>query len=91
MVFMNVTSVKSDVYWALITCNSECPTFQRNVSPTSSGSKNNPSKKLAETGCKLSSAGFLIGLLFDHEDRGIVFLHNGEMTPNYAAYNTEAP
>jgi hypothetical protein len=86
-----VIAIRSNVFWALMTCTSECPTFRRNISPTSSVSKNKPSKKLAETGYKLITAGFLLGLLFDHEDRGIMFLQNRGMTPNYTAYITDIP
>jgi hypothetical protein len=45
------------------------------MSPPSSGSKNKPRKKPTElSACYLLHAGFLIGLLFNPEDRGNMFL-----------------
>jgi hypothetical protein len=47
--------------------------FQGNMSPPSYGSKNKLSKK---TACYLLHAGFLLGLCFDPEDGGDMFLWN---------------
>jgi hypothetical protein len=50
-------------------------TFWRNVSPPSSGLKSKPSRKLADTGRKLS-------LLLNPEDRGDMFLHSVRPSAN---------
>jgi hypothetical protein len=49
-------------------------TFRRNMSPPSSESKNKPSRNLQS--CYLLHAGFLLGLFFDPEDAGDMFLRN---------------
>jgi hypothetical protein len=48
-------------------------TFQRNMSPPSSQSKNTPSKS---SDYYLLHAGFLLGLFFNPEDGGDMFLQN---------------
>jgi hypothetical protein len=45
-------TMKSVVFWVVTPCNSESPTFWKNVTP-SSLVKSNPSKKPAEDGSKL--------------------------------------
>jgi hypothetical protein len=58
--------------------------FRRNILPLSSESKKNP-LKLAQL------PAFLLGLLFDREDRGKMFLRNVGLSPNYIwRYNPEA-
>jgi hypothetical protein len=60
------------------------PTFRRNLSPLSSGSKNKPSKKLAwkqaashpASLANCLHAGFLLRLFFGPEDGGDNFLRN---------------
>jgi hypothetical protein len=53
------------------------PTFQRNISPPSSGSKSKPSKKPAwKWMATCFHTGFLLGLFFNHEDGGDIFLQN---------------
>jgi RsiW-degrading membrane proteinase PrsW (M82 family) len=47
--------------------------FQRNMSPPSSGCKNKPSNILITT---CFHAGFFLGLLFDTEERCVMFLRN---------------
>jgi hypothetical protein len=47
------------------------PTFRKNISPPSLGSKNNPSSAFY-----LFHAGFLLGLFFDPEDVGDMLLLN---------------
>jgi hypothetical protein len=56
----------------------EIPTFQRSISPASSGSKSKPNNKPCKTGsvCRLLLAGPLLTLLFDPEDAGDMFLRN---------------
>jgi hypothetical protein len=49
------------------------PTFRRNMSPPFSGSKNKPSKILA---CYLFNAGFFLGVSFNPEVEGDIFLRN---------------
>lgn len=49
-------------------------TFRRNTSPTSSGSKNKPSKQ--SYACYMLHAGFLCGLLSDPEDGVDIFLRH---------------
>jgi hypothetical protein len=71
------------------------PTFRRNISPPSSGSKNKLSKKpawkqAASTARVLLAtsfhAGFLLGLFFDPEDGGDMFLRNvGWLLTDYTA------
>jgi hypothetical protein len=60
--------------------------------PPFSGSKKKPSKKLNESSSKqgflpiscLRHAGFLLGLLFDPEDGGNIFLRNTSwLSPEY--------
>jgi hypothetical protein len=53
------------------------PTFQRNMSPPSSESKNKPSLPPV--------SGFLLRLLFDPEEGRDIFLRNVELSPNYTA------
>jgi hypothetical protein len=57
----------------------DSPTFQRNIAPLSSGPKSKQSKKLAQAERKKSrllNAGLLLGLLFEPEDGGDIFLRN---------------
>jgi hypothetical protein len=51
------------------------PTFQRNMSPPSSWLKSKTNKKLTRSKKRLClpRAGFLLGLLFDPEDRSTFF------------------
>jgi hypothetical protein len=49
------------------------PTFRRNISPPSSGSKNKPNKKPALLVTCFYS-GFFLGLFFDPEEGGEMFL-----------------
>jgi hypothetical protein len=49
--------------------------FQRNISPTSSGSKGKPSNKPAEAGSKLSSLD-LLSFFYNPEDGSDMFLQN---------------
>jgi hypothetical protein len=64
--------VKSFVFWDITPSVQSQPTFWENMSPSSSGSKNKPTKKA----CYMLHAGFLLGLFFDLEDRGDMFLRN---------------
>jgi hypothetical protein len=53
------------------------PTFQRNMSPPSSRSKDDPSKKPVKQSCFcLLHAGFYLASFFDTEDEGNMFLRN---------------
>jgi hypothetical protein len=61
-------------YNAVLSVESK-PTFRRLISPPSSGQNNNPSKK-PTSACYLLYAGFLLGIFFDPEDRGDMFLLN---------------
>jgi hypothetical protein len=55
------------------------PTFRRNISPPTSGSKSKPSKLTLPP----ASTGFLLGLLFDPEDGGDMFPLNVGLSLNY--------
>jgi hypothetical protein len=61
---------KSAIFWAAMLCNLGSPMFQRNILPYLS---------LPPT------PGFLLGLLFDPEDSGDMFLKNVWLSPNYMA------
>jgi hypothetical protein len=51
------------------------PTFRRNISPASSGSRNKPSKRQKVLLLTIRfHSGFLLGLFFDPEDVGDMFL-----------------
>jgi hypothetical protein len=56
------------------------PTFRRNMSPPSSGSKNKPGAKQGSGSsgysCHLLQAGFFLGLFVNPEDGGDMFLRN---------------
>jgi hypothetical protein len=74
----------------LLCCNAvwfgEGPTFARNILSSSSGSKNEPSNKLAvELSLPPASAGLLLGLLFGPEDGGDMYLRNILLSSNYMA------
>jgi hypothetical protein len=72
--------MESSAFWDITTCIplEVHPTFWRNMLPSSSGSKNNQD----ETGSKQSCACYLfhvvllLGLFFDPEDEGDLFLLN---------------
>jgi hypothetical protein len=70
----------------------DSPTFRKNMSPPSSGSKSKPSRRRQQAEgyvMKLSltpaSAGFFFGVLFDSEYRGNMFLRNLEASSKYMA------
>jgi hypothetical protein len=73
----------------------DIPAFRRNLSPPNLESKSRPSMKLADFSelhdatisktVLLISAGFLLGLVFDSEDGGIMLLRNVRLSPNYTA------
>jgi hypothetical protein len=67
---------KSTVSWDITPCSQLKVNrrFERNISPPSSGSKNKASKQaLLAT---YYHAGFLLGLFFDPENGGDMFLRN---------------
>jgi hypothetical protein len=65
--------MESTIFWDITLSSVESqPTFRKNISPSSSGSKNKPSKKLATC----FHAGFLLALFFDPEDGSDMFLRN---------------
>jgi hypothetical protein len=53
----------------------------------SSGSKSKPRKKPAKAGGRLT----LVGILFDSECGGYMFLRNVGLTPNFTALNLRRP
>jgi hypothetical protein len=68
----------------------DSPTFRRNISPASSGSKCKPSKKLREV-LSLSpvSAAFLLGLHFDIEDGSDMHTRNVGVSPKTWHHNPQ--
>jgi hypothetical protein len=68
--------------YALLDCNAiqlgDSPTFRRNISPPSSGSRNTP-----------ASPSFLFSLLFDPEYAGHMFLRNVELSPKLRGVPTQ--
>jgi hypothetical protein len=59
--------------------------FWRNMSPPSSRSKKKPSKKKSSS-CYLLHAGLFLGLFFDLEDGGDIFVQNtGWLSTDYTA------
>jgi hypothetical protein len=67
--------------WYLLGYNAVQPveiqqTFRKKISPTFSGSKNSPSKNPEGSAIYLLLVDLLIGLFFDPEDGGDMFLRN---------------
>jgi hypothetical protein len=88
--------VNYEVY-GLLGCNTvqfgDIPAFWRNISPLSSGSKSKKRKKPAEVELSLlpTSASFLLGLFFDPEYGGDMFLQNTGLSPNYTVLQPRSP
>jgi hypothetical protein len=68
--------MKSTIFWDITQCSPlKVNRFRRNMSRLSSGSKNKPSKiSVSSAACYLLHAGFLLGLFFEPEDGGDIFL-----------------
>jgi hypothetical protein len=72
IISFNINTENIMIFWDITPCSLEnVLTYQRNMSPPSSGSMNKPSNKPAwSSACYLLHGSFLFGLFFDAEDGG---------------------
>jgi hypothetical protein len=69
---LTAVAMKSSVFWDITLCSPlSQPIIRKNMSPPSSGLKSKPS-----FACHLLHAGFLLGVFFNPEDGGNMFLSN---------------